>query len=256
MPRPYTSPRKMSPGICRFRGALPVPLPAQMPRFSPPQKTWQLIVLVVAVAATIIARWNRQLPHDNDKPLPEKRTPSAQSSPKRASGWQVLRDCKLADDRTNDGDSFSLRCGGETYTFRLYFADCPEKYRHQYNGERLAQQGTYFGGLNEEETIAIGVQAKEFALGLLAKGPVTVETRWEGVYNSERMYAFVRIGNQDLAEALISRGLARIHTSGAARIDGTTERAQKDRLYQLEREAKSQRRGAWGAQSPSPSKRR
>lgn len=230
-----------------------------MPRFSPPQKTWQLIVLVVAVAATVVVRWNRQAPHEDErghhKPVPEKRVPAEKktnTAKQRSGTWEVLSNCTLAEDRTNDGDSFSLHCGGETHTFRLYFADCPEKYRHQKNGERIADQGEYFGGLNEEQTTSIGVQAKEFALGLLAKGPVTVETKWEPVYDSGRVYAFVRAGNQDLAEALVSRGLARIHTGGTTRMDGTPVRAQKDRLYQLENEAKGQRHGAWGAGGKKP----
>jgi len=226
-----------------------------MPRFSRPQNTWQLVVLVIAVVATLVARFNRQAPSDN-RPARDQRPPASDSR-RSSSTWEVLQNCALAEDRTNDGDSFALRCGGKTHTFRLYFADCPEKYRHQYNGERLADQGAYFGGLNEEQTIAIGVQAKDFALDLLAKGPVTVETRWEEVYDSGRVYAFVRVGNQDLAEALISRGLARIHTKGVTRMDGTPERTQKDRLYQLEREAKAQKRGAWAAgRGKSPGKGR
>ena len=228
-----------------------------MPRFSLPKNAWQLVALVIAVIATLVARWNRETPRGSGRPeVSEKRTGGADSTPPksgssrkdkpRGKGWEVLTNCELVEDRTNDGDSFALRAGGETVTFRLYFADCPEKYRHQYNGDRIADQGAYFGGLSEEQTIATGVEAREFALSLLTRGPVTVETKWEEVYDSERYYAFVRVGDKDLAEALVSRGLARIHTKGTARRDGTPERTQKDRLYQLEREAKSQRRGGWG----------
>lgn len=215
-----------------------------MPRMNPPQNVWQLIVLVLAVVAVVLVRmYGKSTPPRESEPS-ARTTPRA---PKSEGRWERLADCTLADDRTNDGDSFALRCQGETLIFRLYYADSPEKYRHQHNGPRLAEQGAYFGGLNEEETIAAGVQAKEFALGLLQKGPVTVETRWEPVYDSGRYYAFVKAGSQDLAEALVSHGLARIYTKGVDRMDGTTNRVQRSRLVQLEREAKVKRRGAWGA---------
>ncbi len=215
-----------------------------MPRMNPPQNVWQLIVVVLAVVAVVLVRMYGKSTPSRESETSSRTTPRA---PKTEGRWERIANCTLADDRTNDGDSFALQCQGETRTFRLYYADSPEKYRHEHNGPRLAEQGAYFGGLNEEETIAAVVQAKEFALGLLQKGSVTVETRWEPVYDSGRCYAFVIAGSQDLAEALVSRGLARIHTKGVDRMDGTTNRVQRSRLERLEREAKAKRRGAWGA---------
>jgi endonuclease YncB( thermonuclease family) len=214
-----------------------------MPRMNPPQNLWQLIVLVVAVVAVVLLRMYGK--HQPRSPMETPRT--TERIPRPEGRWERLTGWTLADDSTNDGDSFMLRCGPETQTFRLYYADCPEKYRHQFNGERIAEQGAYFGGLTEAETIAAGVQAKEFAMQLLRKGPVVVETRWEPVYDSGRYFAYVSAGGQDLGEALVSRGLARIFTKGVERMDGRTNREQRNRLTQLEREAKAQRRGAWSA---------
>ena len=45
------------------------------------------------------------------------------------------------------------------------------KTRHQYNGPRLAEQGQYFGGLTEAETVAVGEEARDFSLGLLRAAP-------------------------------------------------------------------------------------
>jgi len=210
---------------------------------NPPQNLWQLIVLVVAVAAVVLLRMYGRHPAREAGETPR----TTGHHPRPEGRWERLSPCTLEDESTNDGDSFVLRCGAGTHTFRLYYADCPEKYRHQYNGARLAEQGAYFGGLTEDETIAAGVQAKEFVRQLLQEGPVTVETRWEPVYDSGRYFAFVSAGGQDLGEALVSRGLARIHTKGVERMDGRTNRAQRNRLLQLEREAKAARRGAWGA---------
>ncbi len=215
-----------------------------MPRMNPPQNLWQLIVLVVAVVAVVLLRMygKHGTPRTaGDRPRTTERVPKSEGR------WERLTNCTLVEDNTNDGDSFVLRSGTETHTFRLYYADCPEKYRHQYNGERIAEQGAYFGGLSEDETIGAGVEAKAFTMKLLGKGPVTVETRWEPVYDSGRYFAFVSAGGQDLGEALIGHGLARLYTKGVERMDGTTNRAQRSRLLELEREAKAKRRGAWGA---------
>lgn len=219
-----------------------------MPRFKFPRKTWQRVVFVLAVAAYIVVRFNRSIPHEprSSRPPGGTRDVPRQSTPPRATGeWATLAGCTLVEDKGNDGDSFVLRHEGRDYTFRLYFVDCPEKYRHQFNGDRIAEQGRYFGGLSEDETIAVGESARDFSLNLLRRGPVEVLTRWEAVYDSERRYAFVKAGGQDLVEALVSRGLARIHTKGANRPGGKSSRDEQSRLHSLERQAKSQRLGGW-----------
>ena len=220
-----------------------------MPRMPAPRNKWQLIVLLLAVAAVAVVRMNRSVPWTRDvKPpgAPESTRDQRRRPAATGKGWERIEGCTLVEDRSNDGDSFTLRHGGNDHTFRLYFADCPEKYRHQFNGERIAEQGAYFGGLTEAATVAAGEEARDFTLGLLRKGPVRVETRWERVFESDRRYAFVSAGGHDLAEALVARGLARIHTKGVSRPDGPSERDEKSRLYQLESSAKSQKLGAWG----------
>jgi endonuclease YncB( thermonuclease family) len=160
--------------------------------------------------------------------------------------WEELRGCILIEHRSNDGDSFVVRHEGAVRTLRIYFADCPEKHRHQYNGPRIAEQGQYFGGLTEEETVAIGENARDFSLALLREGPFTVLTRWEPVLDSGRFYAFVTVGGRDLGERLVEQGLARIHTKGESRPGGSTVAAQKRRLQGLEQDARRADRGAWG----------
>lgn len=218
-----------------------------MPRFSKPQKTWQLLILVVAVVATVLARMQ---PGTGGKPSakPPHRDPAAQSKNRHAASgtWEKFENCTLMEDRANDGDSFILRHGGESHTFRLYFADCAEKYRSDLNAERLAQQAAHFGGISVESVVATGQEARDVSLALLRSGPVTLETRWEEVYDSGRYYAFVRASGKDLAELLISKGLARVHTGGATRPGGASERTQRDMLLKLEQSARSRHLGAWG----------
>lgn len=164
----------------------------------------------------------------------------------RLGQWERLDGCTLVEDRNNDGDSFLVRHGGEEYTFRLYFVDCPEKRRHQYNGERIAEQGRYFGGLGEEATIRLGEQARDFALDELQRGNFTVSTKWETVFNSGRFYASVTLKNgTDLGQELVSRGLARIHTQGVDLPDRTTRSQATDRLREMEATARKNKRGGW-----------
>lgn len=219
-----------------------------MPRFRKPQKTWQLIVLIIAVVATVVARM-QTAPHKGPSanPLPRDSGSAGEKSRRVPAGaWQTFENCTLMEDRGNDGDSFILQHGGESHTVRLYFADCPEKYRSNLNAERLSQQAAHFGGISADYVVATGQEAREFSLDLLRTGPVTMETRWEEVYDSGRYYAFVRVGGKDLAELLISKGLARVHTKGASRPGGASERSQKEALLNMEKSARSRRLGAWG----------
>jgi endonuclease YncB( thermonuclease family) len=154
------------------------------------------------------------------------------------------------DHRDNDGDSFHLAHDGRENEFRVYFVDCPEKRLHQFNGDRLQEQGRYFGGLSVEETLRVGSEARARVDELLRTRPFTVHTRWAPVFDSGRFYAFVFIeheggGQEELSEILVREGLCRIHTEGSALPDGRSEREFAARLRALERDARSRRAGAW-----------
>lgn len=174
----------------------------------------------------------------------------ASQAPVRSAVWQELAHCRLVPDRNNDGDSFVIAHAGGQHTLRLYFADCAEKRRHQYNRARLAEQGAYFGGLDEAQTIRLGRTAAEAVGERLREAPFEAFTRWEPVYDSSRSYAHLRITDVDgkrvwLDQWLVARGLARIHTKGADLPDGTPERLHKAALHQMEKTARRERRGGW-----------
>lgn len=195
---------------------------------------------------------DRQPPHP---PQPEvsKSQPAAKSkqppSEEKKNGFTILRGARLAEHRDNDGDSFHIRHDGKEHELRLYFADCPEKRLHQHNGDRIRQQGRYFGGLSVEETIGLGLKAKEMTQRLLSSKPFTVQTRWQPVYDSGRFYAFVFVEEggrtEELSEKLVRAGLARIHTGGASLPDGRSEKSFEQHLRALEREAKAGKLGGW-----------
>ena len=217
---------------------------------------WRYSWLMLVVAGFLAwAEWKGWLPRDgrgagqqgpvvSHKPeRPGK--PGAQGS-RKMGAWEELQGCILIEDGSNDGDSFVVRHEGAHHTLRIYFADCPEKHRHQYNGPRIAEQGQCFGGLTEDGTVAVGANARDFSLALLREGPFTVLTRWKQVFDSGRFYAFVTVGERDLGERLVEQGLARIHTKGENRPGGAAVAAQKRRLQSLEQDARRSNRGAWG----------
>ncbi len=170
------------------------------------------------------------------------------SAPREATKvFEVILDAQLHPHRDNDGDSFHLRHGSQVHEFRLYFADCPEKSRHHLNGDRLSDQGRYFGGLNEAQTVLIGQQAEAFTRQLLSTQRFTVCTKWHAVYGSGRYYAFVIFPDgEDLSAKLVKAGLARIHTGGTKLPDGREAATYEAQLRNLEAQAKAGRAGAWG----------
>lgn len=170
-------------------------------------------------------------------------------APERSSmrTFQVLLNARLHPHRDNDGDSFHLLLKeGQAQQFRLYFADCPEKKRHAKNGDRLADQGRYFGGLNEAQTVNVGRQAEHYTRQLLTTQPFTIYTKWHEVYDSGRYYAFILFADgEDLSAKLVRAGLARIHTTGTTLPDGRSTRDYQQYLRELEASARAARQGAW-----------
>lgn len=155
--------------------------------------------------------------------------------------WQTLEGCALVAGPTNDGDSFRVRWSNEVFIVRIYFADAPET--RAYPAERIEAQAAYFG-IPVDRAVAAGQLARDFARDLLKDG-FTVKTRWQGVYggaHAARRYACVSVQGQDLADLLVSNGLARIHGMG---ISGQTAE-EVVRLRGLEAQAKAANRGAWG----------
>ena len=157
------------------------------------------------------------------------------------------------DSRGNDGDSFRVRLSdGREKVLRLYFVDAPESAVRTYrNGEtnekRLDYQARDLGGLSRKRVLTIGQEAKARVRGLLAAETFQVATKEQEVFDSGRIYAFVRVqgGEKYLHELLVEEGLVRIYTEGASLPEGTSRMEQEKRLRKLERVAREAGRGAW-----------
>ena len=145
----------------------------------------------------------------------------------------------------NDGDSFHVHANGEEYIFRLYYVDTPET--DLSFKDRVQEQADYFG-LSVEDTVRLGKKAAEFTDRQLRGHPFTIITRWqdaEGRSRLPRHYAFIIVNDKDLSEELVREGLARVFGVKVVKPDGTTTRAEEEKLLALQREAKAAHRGAW-----------
>ena len=158
--------------------------------------------------------------------------------------WITLDNCQLIPNKANDGDSFHVRANDTEYLVRLYFVDAPET--ASVGPERLIEQAEYFG-VSVPQIIEIGLDAKKFVNAKLSE-PFTVVTRLAGGLGRskvQRIYGFVRTNEGDLGEQLIANGLARIHGTTAAVPGGSTSADEREKLAQLENEAKRRQVGGW-----------
>lgn len=111
----------------------------------------------------------------------------------------------------------------------MYFVGDAESKDKPYDDyrRRVADQGEDFGGLDYEETILLGREAKKYEASRLRKQHLTVFTAWEEVYDSGRYYAFVRMENGKFwYQELVEKGPARIYTNEADLAGGTVRRSQ------------------------------
>jgi endonuclease YncB( thermonuclease family) len=162
-----------------------------------------------------------------------------------AKKWRTMEDCTLIDDPSNDGDSFHVRWKKRHYIFRLYFVDTPESETSL--PERIAEQAAYFG-LDDATTVQIGKDAKKFTAKFLADGfsIMTMREDARGRSERERFYGIIKnAAGEDLAEALVANGLARIFGVDKDVPEEVRSSTFNRRLKGLELQAKNQKLGAW-----------
>lgn len=155
--------------------------------------------------------------------------------------WETVTNCTLVANASNDGDSFHARVGNREVVLRLYFVDCPETDLRF--PDRVGAQAAYFSATTNA-ALAAGKAAAAFTARQLAK-PFTILTRWQDALGDSKLgreYAAVTTADgRDLAEALVSAGLARIHGVNVGGIGA--ERVA--RLQKLEQDARKAKAGAW-----------
>lgn len=175
-----------------------------------------------------------------------------------AESLQRLDDCRFMAAEWADGDSFRVRTSeGKELTVRLYGADCLESWvTDKADADRLREQRRYFGiseaGGSLQASIelarASGKAAAEETARQLSR-PFTVHTAFadaRGDGRHARVYAFVTTADgRDLAEWLVSQGLARAFGVYRELPDGTHRDLYRERLRDLELQAAKLGRGIW-----------
>lgn len=227
------------------------------------QNPW-LVILIIAGAVVLWAIEQRQpqppaKPETRQSPGPAAPSTSPKPSTKggkadRQGNYEVYRNCTLAPDKNNDGDSFLLVLpDGRREIFRLYFVDTPESafksYRNgENNHERIQDQASYFG-ISPEKAVEIGQAGKHLTLDLLAKRPFTIYTAWDSPFHDQRYHAFVEVNEGGktrwLDEILVSKGLARIKTKPADLPDGTSATEHRRLLERMKATAEKAGTGGW-----------
>lgn len=160
--------------------------------------------------------------------------------------WVTLQGAHFLVKRANDGDSFHISVAGKEYIFRLYFVDAPEttaEFR-----DRVEEQAKYFG-ITVEQNLELGMLAKTYTREKLS-GPFLVRTCWEDAMGRSRMqrfFAFVQTNTGDLGEQLVENGLARSHRESGKPEGLSSAASELRKLNTLERKAKQEKVGGWGA---------
>lgn len=200
------------------------------------RKTGRFLWTLVLVTLVAVEFWFRSV-----------REPPAKEPAVEIERLQPLSGVRFIDAETNDGDSFVVDHEGQKLVLRLYFVDCAEKREYKLVAGRLRDQAGYFGGLSIPQTLKLGQQARAFTADLLRSRAFTVFTRWERVYDSDRIYAVIVFEDgEDLAHKLVQAGLARIHTKGVNMPNGRKANDYENHLRDVEKQARAAKRGAWG----------
>ena len=199
-------------------------------------------------------------------------TGRCEAAPKAAEKWIERIDCRLADDRFADGDSFALKWKDEKgkeveRTYRLYGVDCPESDASDKVLEKRIQDQMEVFGTDRGTVLKFGKEAARFTERALKRGKVRIMTH--GKLGEEvpkhpgrpqRRYAMVEVLDENgkprwLHELLLENGLARAYGENVAWPPKEEERhgekaaAQDFRktLDNTERLARSRKAGIWGA---------
>jgi endonuclease YncB( thermonuclease family) len=177
----------------------------------------------------------------------------APSVPEEKARQQILTNCKLKADPSNDGDSFIVMTHSAEYRFSLYFVDAPDL---NLGGiEQVRAHSAYFGNLTEEQLRMVARSGKDYITKVLANRTFDVVTRWERAPEESpnhevtcRAFVYLTAGNGEptnLATLLVQQGLATVCTSGESLPDSSPSEKFLSDLQRLEQTAIAQKKGAW-----------
>jgi endonuclease YncB( thermonuclease family) len=170
--------------------------------------------------------------------------PASHANAAKPKPLEKLTACAYLEDKNNDGDSFRVKCGDKDFVARLYFVDAPET--TLVDAERVRKQSQHFG-ISLDDTLAAGARTTDFVRDAL-KQPFEVWTSYSpsgGRSTLPRYNAFVSAQGKSLIELLVSNGLARVFGNGTKPPDGQKSTAYREKLTELQDEARRKKLGAW-----------
>jgi endonuclease YncB( thermonuclease family) len=130
-----------------------------------------------------------------------------------ADGMHEMRDAVYVAAPENTGDRFQVACNGETFPVRLLWVSCPLP-GPATPGSPAADAAGYFG-LSEEDTIAVGIMARDFTAEYLKDKPLRLVTRGLKDADGALLVSVQPEGLGDFAGALVDNGLAMVHQPAA-----------------------------------------
>jgi competence protein ComEA len=173
---------------------------------------------------------------------------------------ETFWNCRLVPTDWADGDSFLVETAdGAQHTIRLYGVDCVESTATtDTDARRLREQRRYFGiseaGGSAQASIKLALEAGQEAAATTARlleQSFTMHTAFadaRGASGFKRVYGFVTTsGGDDLAEQLVSLGLARAFGVARTTPDGRSAEQYREKLRDLELRAAKLGAGIWAA---------
>lgn len=168
-----------------------------------------------------------------------------------AAELETIGNATLVEASLNDGDSFRVKANGKVLHLRLYYVDCPETNKAEF--ERIRDQQYDFGLEDPAEVIRFGRQAAEYVKRVLSK-PFTIHTAYafaRGSSTTGRYYAFIETHDgHDLGHLLVEQGLARIKGTTRQDPDGTPSETVIEELEDMRSVAMLNRAGIWKKTDP------
>ncbi|HSI62044.1 MAG TPA: hypothetical protein VLE43_02965 [Candidatus Saccharimonadia bacterium] len=162
-----------------------------------------------------------------------------------ADGLHEIRDARYLPAPDNTGDKFMVTCNGETFPVRLLWVSCPLPAPSS-GAETLSTTG-YFG-ITAEDSVAIGVMARDFTAEYLKDKPLRLLTRG---FKDPQGVLLVTVNPEemgDFAGVLVDNGLAMVQQpTGKTRAARLAEESSLTALRDREAAARARHipPGAW-----------
>jgi endonuclease YncB( thermonuclease family) len=212
-----------------------------------------VLVLIVTLVA-ILLRQGRPVP--KAIPIAAAKTTDAPATgpavaPAAVAEFEVFPKARLIESKNNEADTLRIKPSAdrEETIFRLYFVDALET---TLSSPQTVQEQARWFLTTQEKVLKSGAEATAYVTELLQKHPFMLYTRWEGVPNSSRYYAMIKVALKPgeythLADLLMRQGYAHVNGLKCELPDGV-DNVDDYAIYlnDLGKKARAEKAGIWG----------